>query len=75
MSEGETKLACLSIIVLATLWIRSLQMTPFLCRNNCAPAFQTQKLGFAFVHRMWLGELGDNATRYLHNIMANCNLF
>lgn len=47
----------------------------FLCRNNCPPAFQNTKAGFAFVHKMWFGEFGEHTTTYLHNQMANCNLF
>lgn len=74
-SEGKTKLACTSVIAQSSPPAKSLQMTLFLCRNNCAPAFQNTKAGFAFMHKMWFGEFGDHATTYLHNQMANCNLF
>lgn len=76
-SEGKTKLACTSVIAQSSPSPKSLQMTLFFffCKNNCAPAFQNTKAGFAFVHKMWFGEFGDHAATYLHNQMANCTLF
>lgn len=71
-SEGEAKLARASVIAQSSLPQITADDSLFLCRNNCTPAFQNTKAGFAFVHKMGFR---DHATPYLHNQKANCNIF
>lgn len=54
-SEGETKLACTSVIAQSSLPQITANDSLFLCRNNCTPAFQNTKAGLPLCIKWDLG--------------------